>query len=234
MTVTIVVDQLVVAPLAPSLPTAETTSKAPAETTTKDAQADSVSTSTSAAVAGEAVDTVQTVLIVNEVKSETSYEEEAAVQQDVQEAVLNTFVPAPMVSSDGNGESLGGSNASHNALAALSQLRHASLELDPLRGYANNYDSTYLWNQMNLMEEQREAYGDWSNSLVVGSSVVAASGFTLGVALWTLRAGYLVMLVSSALPSWAGFDPIPVLDHEALATRDTTTTKRQKSLAELL
>ncbi len=124
-------------------------------------------------------------------------------------------------------------NTGHTNLNSLPTLRNTTLQLNSLRGYEASSEITYLWNQMHLMEEHQAEHGEWSNSLVVGSSVVAASGFTIGVALWTLRTGYLVMLVSSALPNWAGFDPIPVLDHDALSARDLFNTKRQKTLAEI-
>ncbi len=234
VTVTIIVDQLVIAPVAPVVPSSSTGASTSTQVTTTSTPSDSKSMETSPTSSGGGVDALQAVLLEDEATPETSHQEPSVVQVEERELVTISLAPQPAISNSDSVPSWGEADSSHNALAALPQLRHASLQLDTLRGYATNYDSSYLWNQMNLMEEHQRAYGEWSNSFVVGSSVVAASGFTLGVVLWSLRAGYLVMLVSSALPTWAGFDPIPVLDHEALTARDLSTTKRQKSLAEIL
>ena len=52
---------------------------------------------------------------------------------------------------------------------------------------------------------------------MAGTSVVATGTFSAALVLWTARAGYLMTLLSSSLPAWTGFDPIPVLDAAALA-----------------
>ncbi len=58
--------------------------------------------------------------------------------------------------------------------------------------------SEYAWRGLDSLD-QTSTHKGWSGNLMVGTSVVATSGMTIGVILWTVRAGYLVALVSSGI-----------------------------------
>ncbi len=120
--------------------------------------------------------------------------------------------------------------------SARFRLEVANLESVRFRGESSfGHDmhfSEYAWRGLDALEQSGQHQG-WSANLIVGTSVVATSGMTIGVILWTVRAGYLVALVSSGIPSWAGFDPIPVLDQEALQGRFGLPEEDTPSLADI-
>jgi len=51
--------------------------------------------------------------------------------------------------------------------------------------------------------------------------------------LWGARAGYLLSVLSSALPAWTTFDPVPVLDSEAVR-QQRQQARQEQSLQDLL
>ena len=49
--------------------------------------------------------------------------------------------------------------------------------------------------------------------LVAGSATVVSLGLSVLYILWTIRAGYLLAGLLSAMPAWSFVDPLPILDH---------------------
>ena len=68
--------------------------------------------------------------------------------------------------------------------------------------------------------------------LFVKAAQVLSTGFTAGYVLWTLRGSYVVAFLSTAIPAWSGFDPVPVLDQKAWKKLRLNSVG-DKSLAEL-
>ncbi|MCA9212070.1 MAG: tandem-95 repeat protein [Planctomycetales bacterium] len=60
----------------------------------------------------------------------------------------------------------------------------------------------------NLEEIQQS---EVAQKLIVQSAKVLTTGFSVGYILWTIRGGYLMAVLSSSLPVWSQFDPVPVL-----------------------
>ncbi|MCA9216643.1 MAG: tandem-95 repeat protein, partial [Planctomycetales bacterium] len=50
-----------------------------------------------------------------------------------------------------------------------------------------------------------------ANHLIVQSAKVFTTGISIGYILWTIRGSYLIAMLSSSLPVWSQFDPVPVL-----------------------
>ena len=50
-------------------------------------------------------------------------------------------------------------------------------------------------------------------AVVVGSTIAATSGLSIGYVLWLLRSGLLMASVLSSMPAWRTVDPLPVLAH---------------------
>ena len=53
---------------------------------------------------------------------------------------------------------------------------------------------------------------------VVGSTIVASTGLSVGYVMWLLRGGVLVSSLLSSMPAWRLMDPLPVLANTAPRT----------------
>ena len=87
------------------------------------------------------------------------------------------------------------------------------LDLPSVGGFV--FEVSQVYEHLDTLARDLDHDGQWTR-LVAGTTVVATGGLSVGVALWTARAGYLITMLSSSLPVWAGIDPIPVLDSDAL------------------
>jgi hypothetical protein len=56
--------------------------------------------------------------------------------------------------------------------------------------------------------------------LMIGGATGAVVVASVAYALWSVRAGVLLVQAATALPSWAQFDPLPVLEFDAKARSD--------------
>ncbi|MDH3718799.1 MAG: Ig-like domain-containing protein, partial [Planctomycetota bacterium] len=52
---------------------------------------------------------------------------------------------------------------------------------------------------------------DFIHNAVIGSSVVATTGLTVGYVIWLVRGGVLLTSLLSSMPAWQLMDPLPVL-----------------------
>ncbi|MBL8328696.1 MAG: cadherin domain-containing protein, partial [Rubrivivax sp.] len=52
---------------------------------------------------------------------------------------------------------------------------------------------------------------DIEGTVVIGTSALVSGGLSVGYVLWLLRGGVLIATMVSAVPAWAGIDPLPVL-----------------------
>ena len=74
--------------------------------------------------------------------------------------------------------------------------------------------NTYLWQQLDAMQEDLEGE-DSLAEFAVGTATVVTAALSTGYTLWTLRGSFLVASLLSTLPAWRDVDPLPVLDqHE--------------------
>lgn len=85
-------------------------------------------------------------------------------------------------------------------------------------GPSSTFETSALFTTMDAIAEE-VANESLTFELIAGTSMVVTGTFSAGYLLWTARAGYLLTLLSSSLPAWAGFDPIPVLDAAALGRK---------------
>ncbi len=66
--------------------------------------------------------------------------------------------------------------------------------------------------------------------LVVGASTVGTTSLTVGIVLWMLRSGSLVMSMISSLPAWTMMDPLAVLSAGASGADDDNVDDSLQSL----
>jgi hypothetical protein len=66
---------------------------------------------------------------------------------------------------------------------------------------------------MQELDKLRDAMHDEASltKTVVGSSLVATTGLSIGYVLWLIRGGMLLSSVLSSLPAWRLVDPLPIL-----------------------
>jgi hypothetical protein len=80
------------------------------------------------------------------------------------------------------------------------------------------FSTSWLWGQMAEVAEQLE---NNVRTATLGQIVLQVSATTLGLGyvIWSVRSGYLLASMLSALPAWRRFDPLPVLDFAAARRR---------------
>ena len=90
--------------------------------------------------------------------------------------------------------------------------------------------TSWLWEQMEEVAEQLEQ----EQTSTVGKIILQASVTSLGMGyvLWTLRSGYLLASVMSAMPAWHRFDPLPIVSFATAKRRDLDAKKNRGSLVE--
>lgn len=76
----------------------------------------------------------------------------------------------------------------------------------------------------------RESYLSMMESVVIGSTAVAATSVSVGYIIWLLRGGSLLTAALSSLPFWQSFDPLPVLESFDNANDDDGTGESLASL----
>ena len=66
---------------------------------------------------------------------------------------------------------------------------------------------------MQELDKLRNALGEETSltKTVVGSTLAATTGLSIGYVLWLLRGGMLLSSVLSSLPAWRLIDPLPIL-----------------------
>jgi hypothetical protein len=71
-----------------------------------------------------------------------------------------------------------------------------------------------MWSQLDHQQETLESrmQGDL---IIVGSTGVAASGFTVGFVAWGLRSGFLLSGLLAQIPAWRGIDPLLIMQSVA-------------------
>ena len=87
--------------------------------------------------------------------------------------------------------------------APLQDLTHAIL---------NNHS---MWNELNTIRHQMEDQHQssiFAENIVVGTTTAVTGGLTVGYVIWLIRGGSLLATMVSVIPSWASFDPLPVMD----------------------
>ncbi len=89
-----------------------------------------------------------------------------------------------------------------------------------------------MWRQLEQLS--RDDVSQLVMKLMVGTSVVASTGFTAGYVLWMARGGYLMALLSSSLPAWAAMDPLAVLDNPRWTCAKLEKRAEGESLLDLL
>ena len=77
-----------------------------------------------------------------------------------------------------------------------------------------NLDNALFWEALDTMKRQMSGMDDSEQAQAVFMAQIAAgSGILLsaGYVSWILRGGALAAMLLSSMPTWAGFDPLPLL-----------------------
>ena len=72
-----------------------------------------------------------------------------------------------------------------------------------------------MWNELNSIRHQmedRQQSSVFAENIVVGTTTAVTSGLTVGYVIWLVRGGSLLATMVSVIPTWASFDPLPVMD----------------------
>ena len=77
-------------------------------------------------------------------------------------------------------------------------------------GIGAAFDASYLWNQLDDLENDESSFSSLHASVGAITTVGA-----LGYLFWSLRGGVLVASALSQLPTWRMLDPLPVLESYA-------------------
>ncbi|MGI9517877.1 MAG: tandem-95 repeat protein, partial [Pirellulaceae bacterium] len=87
------------------------------------------------------------------------------------------------------------------------------------------FDAEYLWRSLDQLSDQVSDKGLLKfglNTTVAATTVTATAGYVI----WSMRGGFLMATMVSALPTWSHIDPLPVLDRKTgrnlQVTRDQT------------
>ena len=87
------------------------------------------------------------------------------------------------------------------------------------------FDQQNNWDFRQAVTEEKQV-----RQLVVGTSAVLTSSFSVGYVYWLLRGGSLAASVFSAIPAWCSFDPLPIVD----SFESVRDTRKQNLIAESL
>lgn len=72
-----------------------------------------------------------------------------------------------------------------------------------------------MWNELNTIRHQmedRQQSTMFAENIVVGTTTAVTGGLTVGYVIWLIRGGSLLATMVSVIPTWASFDPLPVMD----------------------
>jgi hypothetical protein len=98
----------------------------------------------------------------------------------------------------------------HRVRQAMDTLQHA---VGPVTGYI---DPTAMWEVLENFQSELGG-GRHLITATAGSVTVVSLTLTVGYVFWTIKGGYLVASVMSAMPAWRFMDPLPILDATAAA-----------------
>ena len=118
----------------------------------------------------------------------------------------------------------GGRHSFISRSGLVSQVRRVSGLLPVVQEFipAPLQDLTYailenhsMWNELNTIRHQmedRQQSTMFAENIVVGTTTVVTGGLTVGYVIWLIRGGSLLATMVSVIPTWASFDPLPVMD----------------------
>jgi hypothetical protein len=73
------------------------------------------------------------------------------------------------------------------------------------------------------------------SEVATGTFMMAASTFSIGYVFWSIRTGFLITSVLTAMPAWQSFDPVPLLntmeDDDSRESDDQTLESMVKTAA---
>lgn len=90
-------------------------------------------------------------------------------------------------------------------------------------------DVQLLWNNLNVIRDQIEEDSN-AMAVAVGTATAVSGVATIGYLVWTLRGGYLVASLVSAVPAWRVFDPLPILEMHCQQRNDQNDASLQEML----
>ncbi len=91
------------------------------------------------------------------------------------------------------------------------------------------HDVQLLWNNLNVIRDQIEEDSN-AMAVAVGTATAVSGVATIGYLVWTLRGGYLVASLVSAVPAWRVFDPLPILEMHCQQRNDRDDASLQEML----